>query len=230
MGAYLTVSGRAAVSGMISMPRRGVWLANIQLEDGEDLDGDVVLSVFDGALELAGTVVRTGVFNDSARIRVVAGGGGWGKDVKARSYRNPIVRTLLEDLAGEAGEVLDAAGSDKDLLNKRLPSWCRMRGEAGEALAALLDALAPAGSVTARIGWRMMKDGRLWVGRERWPELADDSLELLEQDPAAGRATFGLEAPLILPGVVWKQRRVSLVEYVVEQSGLRAHVYFEEAP
>jgi len=205
--------------GPVTLPRQGVWHADLVLEAATAPTGAVVLRV-GAALSLRGVVARSGVFAGQVRARVVGGTGGLGTELAPRWYEGAPRELPLRDLVEEAGERLSST-ADPGLLGEVLtPGWTRLRGTAAEALGRLLDGTGAS--------WRVLPDGALWAGPETWPTaqgMAD--LVVLEDDRARGRLVLATEAPTLLPGQTLRGDRVSDVEITIEPEQLRVEALLE---
>ena len=83
----VTVNGTPCVRATVRIPRLGVWIADVAVDVAKTISGPVTVSVSDGALELKGRAARTGVFKDTAILRVLGGAGGLATEVPAKFYR-----------------------------------------------------------------------------------------------------------------------------------------------
>jgi hypothetical protein len=216
---HSTLQGLAIVEGSVTLPRLGVWHAELVLDAPAAPTGQVVLQL-GKALRLVGTVTRSGLFAGRLRVRVVGGQGTLSRELPPRWYVGAPLSVPLEDLVREAGEKL-SGDCDQELLALVLtPGWGRARGPASEALGSLLEGTGA--------GWRLLPDGSLWAGPETWPEasgMAD--LVVLEDHGSEGRLSVVSETPTLLPGQALRGRRVGLVEYTLTDSDLRAEVWLE---
>jgi hypothetical protein len=224
--AFATLNGVPVFHGAICIPRVGAWTADLTVDSATALTGACTL-VIDGGLTLKGTAVplQTGVWLDTARLRVVGGAGGLGKTAKPRHYRQTTARIVLQDLLTTAGEQLSAT-ADLATLALSLPMWTTVAAPIGRMIAALLgDSRLPATTT-----WRVLPGGTLFVGRETWPDsgLANltDYQDLAEQ-PEDAALELGVEAPRLLPGTTLGGRRVSYVEHKIDGNGARTCVYLE---
>ncbi len=95
-----------AVTASVRMPPRGLWSAQVHLEDDTDLAVGARVTLEIGDLALDGAIARGGPFAQTAAYLVRAGRGGWGKVVKARSYSSSrvMLSKVLTDLAFDCGE------------------------------------------------------------------------------------------------------------------------------
>jgi hypothetical protein len=222
--AFALLNGAPVFHGTISIPRVGAWTADLAVDKHEAITGACKL-VIDGGLTLVGTAARTGVWQDTARLRVVAGGAGLGKVAKPRHYRRTTMRVVLQDLLGAAGEKLSPT-ADAGTLALTFPAWVTLAQPIGRMIAALLeDTRLPAATA-----WRMLADGTLWVGAEAWPDSGLVNLtdyQDLAEVPEEGTLELGVEAPRLLPGTVLGGRRVSYVVHRIDGGGARTSVWVE---
>src|SRR5262245_34923368 len=118
----IAVNGKEAVGGTISLPRVGIWHAELVVESEEPIEGACTISIDDGKLELKGTLYRGAVYQDTAFVRIVAGADGLRKDAKPKHYTNQLARNVLDDLGRDGGEKIsgDLGGSFSTL---QLSAW-----------------------------------------------------------------------------------------------------------
>lgn len=109
-GPFLALNGRRIVSGRITMPYYGAWVADVTIAVADVLPLASVLAF--GDLTLTGTVYRMASFSGSRSARIVGGAAGWRKTIKAQGYSNPAgVRAslVLGDAAAAVGETVNLA-------------------------------------------------------------------------------------------------------------------------
>lgn len=215
-----TVNGFPVVRGSITIPRIGVWQADL-LVDTEGLGtGDrVSIDVGDG-LVMAGTVAKGGDVRQLSKIHVVGGAGGLSNLAKVKFYRSPLLRVVAGDLARDAGETIatDLGTAGTFVLS---PAWTTDNAPTGKVIAALV-AAAPTGTV-----WRMRTDGTLWIGEETWPTVELDGVEL-EVMPDNDRALLGPFLPTLQPGTVLNGQRIDYVVHRLERGQVRTEVCFHD--
>lgn len=133
MSNFASYSGARIVGGSITIPLYGAWSGDVSL--ASDGAVDATSSVVLGNLTLRGTVYRQAAFGGRRDCRLVAGAGGWHKEVNERAYHHSAgvrLDTVLGDAAREVGERLgpvpgDVIGTD----------YVRSRGPAARVLHAL---------------------------------------------------------------------------------------------
>lgn len=206
-----TLNGSRAISAAVSIPAWGAWYADVVLDAEASFTGAVTLQVAD--LTLRGTVLSGGPSKGRSMFRIVAGGGGWGKGIAARSYANDAgvkVSTVLGDAALEVGETIAFTGSDRVG-----PAFVRAAGPASRAL----EQIAPSGwyvdeGGTTRLGRRT--HGALPAGVTHGPvDLARGTVTLASDSIAA-----------ILPGItVDGLVAVDVLHTIDAKGGLRSEVW-----
>lgn len=213
----LSVNGIAVLEGELRHARAGAWVAEVALDGSQAVAGKVTVTSFDEQLRLVGTVDRGGVFADTPRARIVGGAGGLEKPVEPQSYVSMPVRVVLEDILRAGGETLSPT-SDAGVLRTVLSNWARERTTVSMALRALLD--------TIDATWRVLPDGTVWVGKASWPAAPKFEYEVLDEDLAQDRMVLGVDAPALLAGTTFRDRKVSVVRHVVGDA-VRTEVLFE---
>lgn len=219
--AFATLNGSPVLRGEIGIPRVGAWHADLAVDATEEIDGPCTLSIENG-LTLVGTAYRTGVWLDTAKLRIVGGAGGLRTAAKPQHYRKTRLRAVLLDILATAGEAL-AGNSSESVLATSFPHWTTIGQTCGQMLSALLED----DRMPADVAWRIFPDGTLWVGVDTWPDsgLSDVvDYQVLEESPADGRLDLGIEAPLLQPGVTLAGQRVSYVEHSINGATARTRV------
>jgi hypothetical protein len=123
-----TLSGYPVSTAAVTRPRWGIWSAEVYLVDPAELAGSVSLTIED--LVLAGTVVRGGPVEGSARYLITGGAGGWRRVIGPQGYRNDLgikLSTVLADAARAAGERVELDPALERVLG---PAWVRRAGQA----------------------------------------------------------------------------------------------------
>jgi hypothetical protein len=206
------------VRATICLPRIGAWHADLEADGTTALTGRVNLQVGTAAL-LSGSIVRGEVYGGTFRARVTAGAGGLSANVTARHYRRPALRTVLADLAADAGEALSATIAAA-LLNSTVDFWTTPVAPAGQALRAFVEKAAPVGTA-----WRYLTDGTIWVGAETWPESTVEVVEVAST-PEDAVLELGADQPFLDPGTVIGGKRADYVEVSVDAASARLRVWW----
>lgn len=220
MSAFV-LNGEAALWGELTVPRVGVWHADVSIARPGDelaLAGPVELSV--GSTTWKGTVRRSGENKGTIVTRVVGGADGLSTPIAAKAYQGVPVRIPLEEILQEAGETL-APSTDPAILGTILYNWSRSAGTAGNALAALLQV---AGATT----WRILPDGTLWIGTDTWAPTSLDDHVYLSASPGPGFVEVFAGDPRVFPGETFRDRKVSAVSHRFSDRKLRTRIWFED--
>jgi len=207
-----TLNSILATSARVYLPAWGVWYAEVDLDGEHTLTGAVSLVVAD--LTLVGTVLSGGPENGRSHYRVVAGKGGWGKTIPAKSYANDAgvkASTVLLDAADACGETILAS-----TLPTTRPgaAWTRPEGRART----VLEQLAPR-------GWYVGEDGVTRIG-SRTPGTLPAGVTHGPVDLARGCVELASESiAAILPGIVVDGLTAVDVFHEVSSDGLRSTVH-----
>lgn len=180
------------VSVTMHTPGVGAWVADVSLdlEAGAPVpSGRTVLTI--AGAPFAGTVDdrASGKAGLRASVRLVAGGAGWPREVKAKHFQNDfgvLSSAVASVTAAEVGEtVVDAAPV------RYSADYVRTAG--------------PASRVLEGRPWYVDASGVTIIG-ERPPGVAPKSLELLEWDPIDRRLSFACDE-VLSPGLVLEDAR-----------------------
>lgn len=204
-----------AMSVRLLIPWVGAWVADV------DFDLDVPVPPSGPALitidtsSLVGTIDpdRSGRFSDYGRARVIAGAGGWRKNVKPLHFTNPGGLLSNAIISATAAEVLERAivpipkPIGTDYMRASGPAYEVLRGES----------------------WYVDFQGITQVS-PRIPKPYDPtSVDILHWDPERQRAEVAADAP-IMPGSIivdprFGQAMVRDVELVFDRNGSRGFVW-----
>lgn len=200
---------KSPLTGELRMTRMGAWQADVVTDDEEALSGKISVRI--DALVFVGTVVpdKTGLDGSRARCRIVGGNGGLAKDISGKSYTASVgvkIGAVVRDILHDCGEDLSDL-ADGPTLDIRLTRWHVSGGTAQDALRDLAESVG--------CGWRVLRDGKVWLGPETWPEVNPDH-QLLEENHSAGSFTLAPETADMVPGVVYQGRRI---EHVIHTFG-----------
>lgn len=223
--ALITANSIAVLSGTIMMPLYGVWTADLVIDqpDGSGFSAgtSVEIKSADG-FTLNGTVApdREGDFLDAVHVRVLGGVGGMGTTATPKGYVQPsaFVRDVVNGLLNDAGESLSSTVA-QSLLTTNLTAWMVSERPCSEALDILIDLVAPSS------GWRVLADGKIWIGVESWVD-SDAAFEILNTNPVEGMYELGVATLAIVPGVnLSGVGHVSRVEHEILPNQIRSHVW-----
>lgn len=135
--ATASLNGIAATGLRLTIPAYGLWWAEVECASQDALASGAAVTLAVDDLTLRGTIVSGGAYQLRTRYRVVAGAGGWGRSVGARSYANDLgvkAAIVLRDAAAEVGEALGAVPP-----TTFGPAFVRASGPASR----VLDAVSP---------------------------------------------------------------------------------------
>ncbi len=110
MSGAVTLNGVRVVSGSITIPFFGAWVADVVLSDARQIDAKASLVI--GDLTLTGTIIRQASFAASRSARIVGGAAGWRKTLPSRGYSHQAgvqLSTVAGDAASECGETIAIA-------------------------------------------------------------------------------------------------------------------------
>ena len=204
----------------LTIPRVGLWSAEVEVDADAVLTGDVDLVVEGRAWR--GTVHRGGVELARGSWRIVGAGALLGI-LSPQAFRNTTLADVLRETVLGAGADLAADLGD---LSAAVTAWHRRAAPATHTLA---DVARAAGAA-----WRALSDGTLWCGTDAWTAqtIPAEGVEMLDVAPSLGRYELAGEAALdILPGrtiaLDGADVRVGLVEHRQHGAVLRTVVWSE---
>ena len=194
----------------------GNWTAHLELANYVLAPTGLVTVSWLGEV-LTGQVVRSGQTKGGRVFVLVAGGSGHlskadPPKLAPKGYQNCPVSRVLQELASDAGETVNATISPQ-ILTRTLASWPRRNAPAS----ACLDDLA------RHLGclWRVLRDGSIWLGVPDFAEatLAQPLQLLDDQDPAESTALYTVRSFGPLPGQSYEGKRISEAHYQISASG-----------
>ena len=209
-----TLGGNVVTDARLTIPAWGLSWHDVSIDGEVTLSGRVTLVVAD--LTIQGTVQSGGPAAGRSFYRVVAGAGGWGKTLPAKSYVNDAgvkLSTVLGDAAAASGETLDLTSFD---TSTRLgPAFVRPAGPACR----VLELVAPS-------AWYVGEDGLTRLGARPASTLTSTAARTSQLDLARGTLELASETIAgILPGLVVDGLTVLDVEHAVSKDGLRSKVW-----
>jgi hypothetical protein len=78
--------------------------------------------------------------------------------------------------------------------------------------------------------WRMLPNGKVWIGALRSREVVNPEIVLLDRDDARCFADLGIDGFLLEPGDVFKGDRITRIQYAQsDDCPLRARYWFERS-
>ncbi|WP_437958597.1 hypothetical protein WME76_02305 [Sorangium sp. So ce119] len=224
MALFATINGDRVLTASLHVPFSGVWSADVELDQAKTLAGAAVVKL--GGLELRGVVdpARSGAFQGRARVRVVAGAGGWFKRCKPRPFHHAggglTLRSAVAALAADVGETFDPTG-----LTGRLGThFAREAAPASRVLEQLL------GSTP----WWVDFSGITRAGQRPEVEAADGAYQVLDFDERRKVAELALDDPAqVVIGTVLRDRLdralvVRELHFEMSSGALRASAFGRE--
>lgn len=186
-----TLNGNKVTDAKLTIPAWGVAYHDVTVDGQVTLSGKVTLQVAD--LTLACSVLAGGPAQGRSFFRLVAGAGGWGTSLPAKSYANDAgvkLSTVLNDAAAAVGETLDPTTFDQ---NARIGSY--FTRPAGPACR-LLEQISPG-------AWFVREDGKTCLGARPAATLQGPSTTTSQVDQARGTVTIASDSiASVLPGIV----------------------------
>jgi len=215
---HVRLDNRPAIDATVDMPLVGTWTARVSVDGDADFDGSSTLSLADGAIQLVGTVLRTGVVNGRVQVQLVGGSGRLTDVLPGKAYKGVPASIVLGDISRDVGVTL-ASTSDATALNTFLAHWVRREGKAKDQLRELLDHIGAQR--------RVLTDGTTWIGTDTWPASAIESWVVIDDRPDQRRLVIAADAPLVFPGETFNGRRVAAVRHMLSGPNLRTELQFE---
>lgn len=211
-----TANQKPLLGATITEPLVGAWTVEVEIESEEEITGSVSIELGSKAATFQATVVR-GALEHGRWIGLLVGGkGGLSVDVASKHYTSVPVKSVLGDLMTDSGETLDGTIT-KEILDRALPVWIRPLGPPVTALDDLANELG--------VSWRVLRNGKIWLGVEKWPKLSMPHVEQ-SRGPSAGTLTVApAESALVRPGVTFQGLRVSHVVTSLRGGMLRQQIW-----
>lgn len=220
--ALLKANGLRVLSAKVLRPAYGVWSARLRIDTPDALTGRVTLVAPN--LTLVGTAdpMLSGAYQHAAELLVVGGAGGMRKTATARDYVATTVGGVLAGLAVAAGETLSSTIS-ADLLGTQLAHWTVRAAPVAFELRALLDTALPGKR------WRILEDGKLWIGEHAWSEAPQTFYTITDDRPGEAHFTVAADRPFLTPGQALAGRRLFEVVDTFEPERVRHAAHTDES-
>lgn len=208
-----TLSGHRITSGKVHIPGWGFAHGEVSLDGEVTLTGSVTLKIAD--LTMVCSVVSGGAMKGRSTYRIVAGAGGWGQTIPAKSYANDAndkVSTVLGDAAREVGETIeDIANTVRVGANFQRPE-----GPASRVL-----------QMVSRGAWYVDETGVTRLGTRATGALVGNVTRVAPVDLARGKVVLAAESiATILPGLVVDGLTAQDVTHEISpEGGLRSTVW-----
>lgn len=205
-----TAGGERMMRATITLPRWGVWSADVQVASGQMLSGSVDIEL--AGITLTGTVVDGDVYRETGWYRILGGAAGWRSSIPKQAYRNEAgvkLSTVLTDAAQACGESLGTVPS-----TQIGPAFVRPEGEA----ARVLELLSPE-------DWYVDEAGDTQLGHRAAAEWTAD-YTLIRKAPGNRLVTVAAEdVSALLPGAELEGIEAATVRHELTPAGLRSHVW-----
>lgn len=206
-----TLGGVEASKALVHVGAWGNYWIDVTLTEPAEITGRT--SFVCGGVTMACSVVSGGAVDGRAAYRLAGGGGGWGKTVPAKPYRDDSgvqARTVIGDAATEAGETVDG------LPGTRLgPHYARAEGMASQ----VLHEIAPR-------AWRVDFDGVTRFGLRPTTAYSGDAPRT-RREPGSEITELATEDLTgLVPGVtIDGSAPATDVEYSLDAKRLTAKIY-----
>jgi len=214
----LVVAGREFFpqSGTLTLPRLGVWRADLELHEADVPTGRATLSNLDGSAPFVGWILRSGKFGDRARVTAWGGAGGLAREIPAQGYRGALLtgRDVANDALRAVGETLSTSDLAPE-MQRDLDAWTRRRAPAIDELWRLADTLG--------CTLRVKSDGTVALLQETWADVAAiETADEIYDDPASLISRLALDdlSAELLPGRTYAGRQLAQVQYELTQRQL----------
>jgi hypothetical protein len=209
---------RNVIEGTVTLPRSGIWLSDLFVIGANAIEGKVVLNL--GNVAMPAIVSRSPVIDGTVHVRILGGTGNLSAEASVKHYSRPLASDIVRDLLRDAGQSLSAT-ADTDTLSSALGAWTTLAAPTGTMLSALCSALCDGA------GWRILFDGTLWIGKEKWPTSPLDFRSLVE-DGANAAEVIGSSLPALWPGTVLNGRKVDTVihSFTLDEEEIRTTVLY----
>jgi hypothetical protein len=193
----ILVAGKPCTALTLTLPASGRWVARASVSESDAPASDPpTLTDEASGLSLVGRVERSG----GTRVLMVGGPAALSQDVEPRSYTDAAVSLIAADMLGTAY----SSRSTKAVVGTKT-NWTRLGGSTRAALDVLVR------HFDAR--WRVLDDGKVWIGTDAYPPLEDFDATILDADAAGAWTLVALQELRLRPGFTWRGLRIDAVEY-----------------
>ncbi len=217
MSSFAALNGRPVLSGSVVLPFAGVWTAGLVVDAAVAPTGAATLTLDEGAVTLAGTLLRSREAFGRVEALMVGGAGGLWTQVAGRHYRSTPGSLIWNAILSECGEVASGASWTAPLASQ-FAQWTRIRSSGADALARLVGVF---GGV-----WRVDIDGTIRLVDPSATEAGAVTGTQIEDCPADASALWALDTHTLTPGQILGGRRVRDLEHQVSTQGIRTKVWY----
>lgn len=210
------------MDGTLSLPRTGLWVADVLFSGGVGASvGDAVEFESAGVIR-HGTVIRADNAYLTPRARIVAGNGRLYTEVSARDYRGYMLGRIAQDALGDAGEAYDDTWTQ--ILSQQALHFTRARGPLAHVMRSIARR-CPVGYT-----WRAGRDGVFTLLQETYTERTPSAPSEIASWPQEDRVLVGPITTEAEPGMVINvfgvDRRIDRVVYYLSSQEFRADIWY----
>ena len=210
-----TLNGKKVLESRSTIPAWGASYHDVTVDGEVTFTGPVTLTISDLVVQC--TVLSGGPAHGRSFYRLVAGAGGWGKSIPAKSYANDAgvkLSTVLSDAASAVGETFDTTTINQ--LTRLGPAWTRPADPASRVL-----------ELVAPNAWYVGEDGKTRLGARPATKLTAKTATTSQIDLARGTCTIASDTIAgILPGLVVNGLTAVDVEHEISaKGGLRSKIW-----
>jgi hypothetical protein len=215
MGISATLNGNTVTDARLFIPGWGASWHDVTINGDVTLSGAVTLVVAD--LTIQGTVMSGGPSGKGRSFyRIVAGAGGWGKELPAVSYANDAgvkLSKVFNDVASAAGEKINPASIPSGTVGSYFT-------RPADIASRVLEQLSPS-------AWYVDETGTTQIGTRPASTLAATAARVTLLDLARGTLTLASDTIAgILPGVTVDGLTAIDVEHTIDpKEGLRTKLW-----
>lgn len=216
------VNGKPLVDGVFSLPRAGLWIADVQFSGATGVTVGERVEFEAAGVVRVGTVIRADDAYLTPRARIIGGAGKLYAELSARDYRGFMLGRIAADALADAGEEYDSSWTD--VLSQQVPHYTRARGP----LAYLLRSIAK--RAPSDYTWRAQRDGVLSLVQETYSERTPSAPSEIASWPQEDRVLVGPMTTEAEPGMVINvfgiDRRIDRVVYYLCAQEFRADIWY----
>ena len=204
MSVNWTVDGRPVVAVFIAEPGRGRWLAQVQVQGVAELASACVLRCENGPHEWHGSIAKQSNYQGFTEATIL-GCPSLESTVPAAGYKNTTSKIVAREAVEAAGGTLDPSSN----AWASLPFWARKAATLADSLNALC--------VTTGETWRVMRDGRVFVGTPAYAESKTEGVET-DRDMQLGCIHYVSDTPDLAPWLTVDGNKLHSVEHTISDS------------
>lgn len=203
----------------------GAWHAEVRSDSDNNEpfieDSTVSIDFGDGSEPFVGRVRVSQVDGGTVESQIDGGKGNLVKQLPARSYVAPTLRSILESIARDAGGEVSST-VDETLLATRFERWVRPATSALVA-ADLLAKKLGSGHIV-----KVLRDGTLWIGKHVWSVYDYDAIELSVEVDKNPFVVYSPERMDLDAGVIVNGRYLTMVMHWLRPDGAETAANFAQ--